>query len=133
MVIVVSSKPYQQPQSSNPLPPPSFVKLPDASELLNSADFSSSSLGGGTDHSSLVASAMAQSASRKRDSVGLSSSLPRSNKVPKGTLPQSKNASDTAGPMLVPPQLSGRSVMSISAFLPLVRKLSLRVLIQVLV
>lgn len=64
----------------------------------------------GTDHASRVAAAMAESSTRKRDSNGLTSTLPRS-KLPKGNLPHSKNVLDTAGGLLVPPQLSGRSVV----------------------
>ena len=111
-----SSESSEQPESSNSLAPSAIEKLPDASELLNSPDFSCNALSG-TDHSSRVAAAMAQSASssRKRDSIGLASSLPRS-KVPKGTLPHSKNVPDTVGGMLVPPQLSGRSVISVIGF-----------------
>ncbi|XP_044489855.1 uncharacterized protein LOC123214167 [Mangifera indica] len=89
------------------LPPPfeSFEKLPDASMLLNSTTIS---LVSGNDHASRVAAAMAESATRKRDANGLSSTLPR-RKIPKGTLPHSKNVLDTAGGSLLPPQLSGRS------------------------
>ncbi|KAH7528030.1 uncharacterized protein LOC107417804 [Ziziphus jujuba] len=101
-----SSESYQKPESSHSKEPP-IEKLPDASLLLNSPDFSSNMVSA-TDHSSLVAAAMAENASRKRDSKGLASSLPRS-KVPKGSLPHSKNVPDTVGGMLVPPQLSGRS------------------------
>lgn len=105
------SESKENPESSNSIAQPSLEKLPDASELFNSTDFSSNNaLSGSTiDHSSIVATAVAQSASRKRDSIGsLPSSLPRS-KVPKGTLPHSKNVPDTGGGLLVPPQLSGRS------------------------
>lgn len=80
-------------------------KLPDASLLLNSPTVS---LLSGTDHASRVAFAMAGSASRKRDSNGLSPNLPRT-KVPKGTLPHTKSFPDTVGGILVPPQLTGRS------------------------
>ncbi|XP_021887441.1 uncharacterized protein LOC110806809 isoform X2 [Carica papaya] len=52
--------------------------------------------------------AMAESASRKRNSNGLASSLSR-NKIPRGTLLHSKNVPDTASGMLLPPQLRGRS------------------------
>ncbi|KAL5543643.1 hypothetical protein UlMin_007427 [Ulmus minor] len=96
-----------KPESSVSAEPPSIEKLPDASELLNSPDFLCSALSG-TDHSSRVAAAMAESASRKRDSFGLSSSNQRS-KIPKGTLPHPKNVPDTSSGMLVPPQLRGRS------------------------
>uniref|UniRef100_A0A803P8Y9 Uncharacterized protein n=1 Tax=Cannabis sativa TaxID=3483 RepID=A0A803P8Y9_CANSA len=81
-------------------PEPEIVKLPDASELLNSSEFSYSSLSG--------QSASSSSSSRKRDPVGLASSLPRS-KVPKGILSHSKSVPDTVGGILVPPQLRGRS------------------------
>ncbi|KAM6595120.1 hypothetical protein CsatA_002823 [Cannabis sativa] len=81
-------------------PEPEIVKLPDASELLNSSEFSYSSLSG--------QSASSSSSSRKRDPVGLASSLPRS-KVPKGSLSHSKSVPDTVGGILVPPQLRGRS------------------------
>ncbi|KAJ4711553.1 Glycerol-3-phosphate dehydrogenase [Melia azedarach] len=95
----------QRPEIASPsLPPPSFEKLPDASVLLNSA---SMPVVTGTDHASRVAAAMAESSTRKRDSNGLTSTLPRS-KLPKGNLPHSKNVLDTAGGLLVPPQLSGR-------------------------
>ncbi|GMN53696.1 hypothetical protein TIFTF001_022831 [Ficus carica] len=102
------SESKEKPESANSIAQPSIEKLPDASELLNSSEFSSSNaLGGITDHSSLVAAAMAQSASRKRDSTAtLPSSLPRS-KVPKGTLPHSKNVPETVSGLLVPPQLRG--------------------------
>lgn len=113
-----SSESKENPESSNSIAQPSLEKLPDASELFNSTDFSSNNaLSGSTiDHSSIVATAVAQSASRKRDSIGsLPSSLPRS-KVPKGTLPHSKNVPDTGGGLLVPPQLSGRSVIDVRRF-----------------
>ncbi|KAH7570617.1 hypothetical protein ACOSP7_018907 [Xanthoceras sorbifolium] len=105
----------QRPESSAaavapslPPPPPSIEKLPDASLLLNSSAFSAVT---GTDHASLVAAAMAESATRKkRDSNGLASTLLPRSKVPKGgTLPHTKNVLDTAGGLLVPPQISGRS------------------------
>ncbi|XP_021611044.1 uncharacterized protein LOC110613932 isoform X2 [Manihot esculenta] len=93
---------------SSPNPSPSCIeKLPDASLLLNSPSVSFS-IGTGTDHASRVAVAMAESESRKR-AHGLPSTLPRS-KVPKGSLPHTKMHPDTVGGILVPPQLSGRSV-----------------------
>ncbi|XP_062115599.1 uncharacterized protein LOC133829812 isoform X2 [Humulus lupulus] len=100
---------HEKPESASALPAPDFGKLPDASELLNSSEFSYNALSG-SDHSSRVAAAMAQSASssRKRNPVGLDSSLPRG-KVPKGTLTHSKSVPDTGGGILVPPQLRGRS------------------------
>ncbi|KAI5311018.1 hypothetical protein L3X38_000395 [Prunus dulcis] len=102
---VVSS--YQQPESTAHSSAPSIEKLPDASMLLNSPVFSSNMFSG-VDHSSRVAAAIAESASRKRESNEFVSSVPRS-KVPKGNLPHSKNVPDTIGGMLVPPQLSGSS------------------------
>ncbi|XP_011088134.1 uncharacterized protein LOC105169439 [Sesamum indicum] len=85
----------------------SELKLPDASFLLNSPVVSSNLLNA-SDHSSRVAAAMAESAARKRDLNGPSSTYPRS-KVPKGTLPHSKNVPDTVDGRLLPPQLAGRS------------------------
>ncbi|KAF3949902.1 hypothetical protein ACB098_11G167400 [Castanea mollissima] len=96
-----------QPESTVHSSEPSIERLPDASFLLNSPA-SLSNLMSSSDHSSRVAAAMAENASRKRDSNGLASSLPR-NKVPRGTLPHSRNVPDTVGGVLVPPQLSGRS------------------------
>uniref|UniRef100_A0A2P2QPV0 Uncharacterized protein MANES_04G064100 n=1 Tax=Rhizophora mucronata TaxID=61149 RepID=A0A2P2QPV0_RHIMU len=84
---------------------PSAEKLPDASLLLNSPDILSVT---GTDHASRVSAAMAENASRKRDSNVMPFALPRS-KLPRGTLLHSKNVPDTVGGLLVPPQLSGRS------------------------
>lgn len=91
------------------------VELPDASLLLNSP--TSSSLFGGSDHSSRVAAAMAANASRKRETNVSASALPRS-KVPRSTLPHSKNVPDTLGRSLVPPQLTGRSVLIILSHRP---------------
>ncbi|XP_021887440.1 uncharacterized protein LOC110806809 isoform X1 [Carica papaya] len=85
--------------------PSTSEKLPDASLLLNSHTVPFVS---GNDHASRVAAAMAESASRKRNSNGLASSLSR-NKIPRGTLLHSKNVPDTASGMLLPPQLRGRS------------------------
>ncbi|KAB1224934.1 hypothetical protein CJ030_MR1G014010 [Morella rubra] len=108
----VSGTPSSQPAETTAVhsSEPSFERLPDASLLLNSPA-TSSDLMSSTDHFSRVAAAMAENVSRKRDSNGsaLASSLPRS-KVPRGTLPPSRNVPDTGGGMLVPPQLSGRSV-----------------------
>ncbi|TKY49636.1 glycerol-3-phosphate dehydrogenase [NAD(+)] 1, cytosolic [Spatholobus suberectus] len=86
--------------------PPSVEKLPDASLLLN-APTVSSNLMSTSDHFSRVAAAQAENASRKRDSNGMASSAVRS-KVPRGNLPHSRNVTETAGGMLVPPQISGR-------------------------
>lgn len=96
----------QQPEIASSSSVPSIEKLPDASFLLNSPAISSR-LSSGFNHSSHVAAAMAESASRKREANGLASSLPRS-KVPKGTLPHSRNVPDTVAGLLVPPQLKGR-------------------------
>lgn len=60
-----------------------------------------------SDHSSRVAAAQAENASRKRDSNGKASSSNRS-KVPRANPPRSRNIPETAAGMLVPPQLSGR-------------------------
>ncbi|XVE90797.1 hypothetical protein DITRI_Ditri20bG0105500 [Diplodiscus trichospermus] len=93
--------------------PETLEKLPDASMLLNSPTVSLTS---GNDHASVVAAAMAESVSRKRDSngmMGLGSSsgvpLPPRAKLPRATLPHSKSFPDTEGGTLVPPQLRGRS------------------------
>ncbi|XP_009760799.1 uncharacterized protein LOC107787269 [Nicotiana tabacum] len=83
----------------------SELKLPDASVLLNSP---SMPVGYMTDHSSRVAAAMAENASRKRDKNVSASTYPRS-KIPKGTLPHMKNVPETGSGLLVPPQLAGRS------------------------
>ncbi|KAH9774314.1 hypothetical protein KPL71_013604 [Citrus sinensis] len=101
-----SSTSNQRPETAAPLRPPAFEKLPDACVLLNSA---SKPVVSGTDHASRVAAAMAENATRKRDSNDVSSTL-RRNKLPRGSLPNSKNVLDTAGGLLVPPQLNGRSV-----------------------
>ncbi|KAK8531734.1 hypothetical protein V6N13_131093 [Hibiscus sabdariffa] len=93
--------------------PEYLEKLPDASMLLNSPDVPLTS---GNDHASMVAAAMADNLSRKRDSKGMIGSgssnsappLPRT-KLPRATLPHSKNVPDTGGGTLVPPQLRGRS------------------------
>jgi hypothetical protein len=79
----------------------------------------SSSLLTSSDHSSRVAAAMAENASRKRDSNGSASALLPRRKVPRGTLPHSRNVPDTVRGVLVPPQLSGRSVSNILKY-PLV-------------
>ncbi|KAG2671732.1 hypothetical protein I3760_13G009100 [Carya illinoinensis] len=100
----------QQPDSSAAhSSEPSIERLPDASLLLNSPTIAPG-LMSSSDHSSRVTAAMAENASRKRDSNDstLASSLPRS-KVPRGTLRHSRNVPDTVGGVLVPPQLSGRS------------------------
>ncbi|KAK7243636.1 hypothetical protein RIF29_38442 [Crotalaria pallida] len=84
----------------------SVEKLPDVSLLLNSSAVSSN-LMNASDHSSRVAAALAENASRKRDSNGMASSSVRG-KVPRGNLPHSRSVPDTSGGMLVPPQISGR-------------------------
>lgn len=100
-----TSSNLEQQSSSHTVVP--SMRLPDASVLLNSPVISSN-LMGGSDHSSRVAAAMAESASRKRDSNGSATLFPRS-KVPKGNLPHSRNVPDTVGRLLLPPQLGGRS------------------------
>ncbi|TYI45145.1 hypothetical protein E1A91_D13G015700v1 [Gossypium mustelinum] len=93
--------------------PETLEKLPDASMLLNSPTVP---LMSGNDHASVVAAAMADNLSRKRDSKGMMGSgssnstppLPRA-KLPRATLPHSKSVPDTGGGSLVPPQLRGRS------------------------
>ncbi|XP_055817937.1 uncharacterized protein LOC129887023 [Solanum dulcamara] len=85
----------------------SELKLPDASLLLNSPTMRGH-LGHNTDHSSRVAAAMAENATRKRDINVSASTFPRS-KIPKGTLPHMKNVPETEGGLLLPPQLTGRS------------------------
>ena len=103
--------------SSNNQPEASQWKLPDASSLLNSPSVSPNLLDS-SDHSSRVAAAMAQNASRKRDSNGLaSSSSTLRSKVPRGNLPPSRNVPDTAGRMLLPPQISGRLVLNFTDLL----------------
>ncbi|KAG1338586.1 anion exchange protein 3 [Cocos nucifera] len=92
---------------ASPLPPPSLEKLPDVSHLLASPLLPSNQMIG-TDHSSRVAAAMAESASRKRESNGSAFPFPRS-KLPRGQLPHSRNIPDTSGGQLIPPQLRGRS------------------------
>ncbi|KAK9912960.1 hypothetical protein M0R45_036792 [Rubus argutus] len=102
---VVSS--YQRPESTAHSSAFSVEKLPDASQLFDSPEFSPNMLSG-NNYSSRVAAASAESASRKRESGSFVSPTPRS-KVPRGNLPHSRNVPDTVGGMLVPPQLSGRS------------------------
>ncbi|KAA8537293.1 hypothetical protein F0562_027020 [Nyssa sinensis] len=97
----------QQLRGSSHSSDPPAVKLPDASLLLNSPAMSSH-LVSGYDHSSRVAAAMAESASRKRDANGLASACARS-KVPRGSLSHSRSVPDTARGLLVPPQVGGRS------------------------
>lgn len=95
----------QQSEDVSPLLPAPIERLPDASLLLNSPILSQPV---GTDHSSRVAAAMAENASRKREANGSSSSNIRG-KIPRGNLPHSKNIPDTGSGQLVPPQLRGRS------------------------
>ncbi|XP_057458525.1 uncharacterized protein LOC130749221 [Lotus japonicus] len=96
----LENKPHSSASSS------SVEKLPDASLLLNSP-FVSSNLVSASDHSSRVAAALAENASRKRDSNGMASSTVR-NKAPRGNLPHSKSVPETTSGLLVPPQISGR-------------------------
>lgn len=99
----LENKPHSSASSS------SVEKLPDASLLLNSP-FVSSNLVSASDHSSRVAAALAENASRKRDSNGMASSTVR-NKAPRGNLPHSKSVPETTSGLLVPPQISGRLVV----------------------
>ncbi|XP_019054821.1 PREDICTED: uncharacterized protein LOC104606274 isoform X2 [Nelumbo nucifera] len=99
------SSSFQKLDGASNLPAPPIEKLPDASLLLNSPIFSSHQISG-SDHTSRVAAAMAESASRKRESNGPASSYPRS-KIPRGNLRYSKSVPDTVGGLLVPPQLHG--------------------------
>lgn len=85
-------------------------KLPDASLLLDSPTVSSN-LMSASDHSSRVAAALAENALRKRDSNGMASSAVRG-KIPRGNLPHSRNVPETASGLLVPPQISGRLVVT---------------------
>ncbi|XP_019056032.1 PREDICTED: uncharacterized protein LOC104613438 isoform X2 [Nelumbo nucifera] len=103
----LTSSSTEKPDNALHASTPSIEKLPDASLLLSSPTFSSHQIGG-SDHSSRVAAAMAQSASRKRESNGPTSSYPRS-KIPRGNLPHSRSVPDTIGGLLRPPQLNGRS------------------------
>ncbi|CAN7068314.1 unnamed protein product [Brassica rapa subsp. trilocularis] len=112
--------PQQPQQKHKPSPAPSITRrslkekgkseelpqLPDALLLLESPRLTHVS---GGDHASVVAAAMAESALRKREFNGKSSSLLRRSKLPKRNLPHSKNSPDTLGNVLVPPQLKGRS------------------------
>ncbi|KAF6155362.1 hypothetical protein GIB67_019888 [Kingdonia uniflora] len=97
----------QRPSNTVSKLPAPFEKLPDASLLLNSPDFSFPQISG-NEHSSRVAVARAENESRKRESKGSASSLPRS-KYPRGNLPHSRAVRETGGDLLVPPQLNGRS------------------------
>ncbi|XVE99888.1 hypothetical protein REPUB_Repub03eG0240100 [Reevesia pubescens] len=81
-------------------------KLPDASMLLNSPTVP---LVSGNDHASVVAAAVAESASRKRDSTSGSAAAPPRPKLPRANIPHSKSVPDTGGGALLPPQLRGRS------------------------
>ena len=96
----------QQPEKLSHSSSPLVEKLPDASLLLNSPA-ASTNLMNASDHSSRVAAALAENASRKRDSNGMASSAVRS-KVPRGNMVHTRNVPDTSSGMLVPPQISGR-------------------------
>ncbi|XP_042479976.1 uncharacterized protein LOC122060932 [Macadamia integrifolia] len=102
-----STPSQQQPDSASQLPAPSIENLPDASLLLSSPAFASQQMNG-NDHYSRVVAAMAESASRKREVNGSASSYPR-NKLPRGNSSHPRNVPDTAGSLLLPPQLRGRS------------------------
>ncbi|CAL9111299.1 unnamed protein product [Musa textilis] len=95
-----------QPSTIISLPPPSLEGLPDVSVLLAAPSYESSHLVG--DHSSRVAAAIAERASRKRESNG--SAFPQSSsKHPRGQSTHPRNVPNTMGGLLAPPQLSGRS------------------------
>nr|XP_018686874.1 PREDICTED: uncharacterized protein LOC103998246 isoform X1 [Musa acuminata subsp. malaccensis] len=90
-----------------PLPPPSLEGLLDVSVLFATQSYQSSQTVG-TDHSSRVAAALAETASRKRESDGSTFPQP-SSKHSRGQLRRLRNVPNTKGGLLVPPQLSGRS------------------------
>nr|XP_043610361.1 uncharacterized protein LOC122582074 isoform X2 [Erigeron canadensis] len=97
----------QQSDSTVKSSKPSTLKLPDASFLLGSPSLPSDA-SGSYDHTSRVAAAMAQNASRKRDPKELVPSHPRG-KTARGNFPRSKTGPETTTGLLFPPQLSGRS------------------------
>ncbi|KAJ0809949.1 hypothetical protein HanPI659440_Chr01g0021081 [Helianthus annuus] len=99
----LQKSPPEKPQPTNNVP----SKLPDASMLLDSPSLPSN-MSGTYDHTSVVAAAMAQNATRKRDLKDLTASNPHG-KIPRGNFPRPKNVQKTAGGLLCPPQLSGRS------------------------
>ncbi|XP_065023332.1 uncharacterized protein LOC135649148 isoform X1 [Musa acuminata AAA Group] len=90
-----------------PLPLPSLEGLLDVSVLFATQSYQSSQTVG-TDHSSRVAAALAETASRKRESDGSTFPQP-SSKHSRGQLRRLRNVPNTKGGLLVPPQLSGRS------------------------
>ncbi|XP_021750975.1 uncharacterized protein LOC110716627 isoform X2 [Chenopodium quinoa] len=92
-------------QPSKDVSPSPIGNLPDASLLLSSPISSQQT---GSDHSSRVAAAMAENASRKREANGSTSSNIRG-KIPRGNLPHTKDIPDTSSGLLMPPQLRGRS------------------------
>lgn len=94
-----------QSEFTSNMPSPSMA-LPDAALLLSYPSFSTHQIGG-SDHSSRVAAAMAESASRKRAANGFVSQHPEV-KHHKSS-PGSKIMSDVKASMLIPPQLRGRS------------------------
>nr|CAD1833406.1 unnamed protein product [Ananas comosus var. bracteatus] len=87
--------------------PTSFDELPDASLLLASPSAPTHQTIGSY-HSSRVAAAMSDSASKKRESNGSAFQHPPS-KQPRGQLRHLRNVPDTMGDALIPPQLRGRS------------------------
>ncbi|RRT75590.1 hypothetical protein B296_00031057, partial [Ensete ventricosum] len=93
-----------------PLPPLSLEGLLDVSVLLATRSYQSSQMVG-IDHSSRVAAALAESASRKREADGSTFPQP-SSKHSRGQLRRLRNVPNTKGGLLVPPQLSGRLVLS---------------------
>ncbi|KAH0470450.1 hypothetical protein IEQ34_000173 [Dendrobium chrysotoxum] len=98
---------YRHPDIVVPSNALSMEKLPDASILLSSPSFSPQQYTG-TDHSSRIASTIAEIASRKREPNG-SGFIHPPNKHPRGNLPHSRNIPDTVSGTLIPPQLKGRS------------------------
>ncbi|WOK96015.1 hypothetical protein Cni_G04722 [Canna indica] len=90
-----------------PLPSPSLEGLPDVSVLFAASSYQSNQKAG-NDHSSRVAAAIAESASRKRESNRSTFPQP-SSKHPRGQLAHLRNVPNTMDGLLVPPQLTGRS------------------------
>lgn len=98
----------QRPNVISPLPPPSLEGLPSVSALFAAPSSAlQSNQMFGNDHSSRVAAAVAESASRKRQENGSNNHQPP-NKHRRGELLHLRNAPDTHDGLLVPPQLHGR-------------------------
>ncbi|KAG6501141.1 stress response protein NST1-like [Zingiber officinale] len=99
----------QHPNVISPLPPPSLEGLPSVSALFAAPSPAlQSNQMVGNDHSSRVAAAVAESASRKRQENGSNNHQPPK-KHPRGKLLHLRNVPDTHDGSLVPPQLRGRS------------------------